>query len=122
MPLTTSQTSPWTSDCCVGEKLTFRLPSGQRNVVVIAAPVLPPLVLPPGQNADSPMRDPLDLARVFCSVGDARLDQDRVAGHRDCLLGRKRDRSDTRWVAAAAATGQRRYADEHAEEKRAEHR
>jgi hypothetical protein len=53
VPLTTSQTSPWTSDGCVGEKRIFRLPSGQRNVVVIVAPVLPPLGLPPGQDADS---------------------------------------------------------------------
>lgn len=60
----TSQTAPWTSDGCVGEKRIFRLPSGHRNVVVIVAPVLPPLLLPPGQNADSPIKDPLRTSPV----------------------------------------------------------
>ena len=79
VPLTTSQTALWTGDSCVGEKRICKRPPGQWNVVRIVGPVLRPLVLPPGQNADSPMRDPLRTSPVWCtySLGDARLAQDR---------------------------------------------
>ena len=87
------------------------MPPGQRNVVVIVGPSLPPLVLPPRAKrrlADDGRIE--DLARVAFGVGDARLDQDRVAAHRSRgrgLLGRRlsgsnRDRSDIAAVVIAA--------------------
>jgi hypothetical protein len=70
---------------------------------MIVGPSLPPLVLPPRWNADSPMAETPRTSPVRRScVGDARFDQDRGAaqgsGSRGLLgrrlIGRDRDRSD----------------------------
>ena len=61
----------------------------------MSAPSLPPLLLPPGQNADSPMTDPLRTSPVCALASVMRFDQDRVPGRGGVLLdGRNRDRPD----------------------------
>jgi hypothetical protein len=103
VPLTTSQTALWTELRCIGAKRILRRPRGQRNVVITAG--LPP----PAGLAAAAERRPADeglaedLGRVAFKLGDARLEQDRVAGHRGILLGLDRgDRSDLAAVVIAA--------------------
>jgi hypothetical protein len=55
------------------EKRICKRLTGQWNVVRIVGPVLPPLVLPPGQNPDSPMRDPLRTSPVWCTSSVMRV-------------------------------------------------